>query len=476
MARGGGETGESSAKRAKADGADNEEEDPLVLRKEEVVRLLEESSAEGKDNARAKKELSTLCAELEAKNEKSFGGCRLPPDLWQKILDENLDQNDLLALAMTCRFFREKQKDLGWKVETELNTRRFLELRRSGKMASHSFGWFRWVCDTFEILPGFKWYEKRVKGAVHEDDLLNYAAFQGSVEIFRWLVEEKGWKLNRGTSFWAGFGGSVKILQYVMRMGYKFDEGACHGAARGGFLKALKFLRGLDAPCPWNEETCWRAAEGGHLDVLKWARSQDPPCPWHWRTCSEAAKGGHLDVLKWLRSQDPPCPLIVNVWDSAEAAKRGDLEVLKWLRDQDPPCPWNWMTCSYAAKAGHLDVLKWARAQDPPCPWSEATCAHAAEGGHLEILKWLRSQDPPCPWGEETCADAAEGGHLDVLKWARSQDPPCPWSRSRCRKKASQNGHQHIIDWIDQREDESDVEPFDSDTDRSYDSYGDEYF
>ena len=39
--------GEPSTKRAKADEAE-EKEDPLVRRKEEVVRLLEEASAKGK--------------------------------------------------------------------------------------------------------------------------------------------------------------------------------------------------------------------------------------------------------------------------------------------------------------------------------------------------------------------------------------------------------------------------------------------
>ena len=67
---------ESSAKRAKVDEAD-EEEDPLVRRKEEVVRLLGRARAKGKGNARAKKELLTLCADFEAKNEKLLR--RLPP-------------------------------------------------------------------------------------------------------------------------------------------------------------------------------------------------------------------------------------------------------------------------------------------------------------------------------------------------------------------------------------------------------------
>ncbi|WZN65863.1 hypothetical protein HKI87_13g74250 [Chloropicon roscoffensis] len=329
--------GEPSTKRAKAD----EEEDPLVRRKEEVVRLLEESSAKGKGNARAKEELLTLCARLEAKNEKLLG--RLLPELWQKIVDEYLQQNDLLALAMTCRFFRETTKDLGKKVETDLTSDRLIELRKSGRMPSHTLAWFRWVCDTMEILPGTELDHARIKGAVYEDDLVNYAVFQGSVEILRWLVEEKGWKLNGGTSFWAGFGGSVKILEYASGRGYKFNGAAYTGAASGGCLEALKFLTGREPP-----------------------------------------RDGRI--------------------------------------------------CGFAAREGHLDVLKWLRAQEPPCPWGEWTCKAAAEAGHLEVLKWLRAQSPPCPW---------EG-------WGGS--------RRECREKASKHGHEHIVKWIDQQEDESEVE------------------
>ena len=38
---------------------------------------------------------------------------KLPAELWSKIVDENVQQNDLFALAMTCRFFREKQRTSG---------------------------------------------------------------------------------------------------------------------------------------------------------------------------------------------------------------------------------------------------------------------------------------------------------------------------------------------------------------------------
>eukprot|EP00215_Chloropicon_roscoffensis_P000184 CAMPEP_0198461832 /NCGR_PEP_ID=MMETSP1456-20131121/481_1 /TAXON_ID=1461544 ORGANISM="Unidentified sp., Strain RCC1871" /NCGR_SAMPLE_ID=MMETSP1456 /ASSEMBLY_ACC=CAM_ASM_001119 /LENGTH=142 /DNA_ID=CAMNT_0044186923 /DNA_START=1 /DNA_END=426 /DNA_ORIENTATION=+ len=142
-------------------------------------------------------------------------------------------------------------------------------------MPSHSLGWFRWVCDKFELLPGYQLPLMRVMGAMYEGDLVNYAAFQGSVEILRLLIEENGWELNRETGKSAGLGGSVEILEYLRGVGYEFGEEVCGGAARGGRLKALKFLRGLDPPCPWDERTCAGAAVGGHLDVLKWARSQD---------------------------------------------------------------------------------------------------------------------------------------------------------------------------------------------------------
>ena len=223
----------------------------------------------------AKEDLLTLRGRMEAENRNELLG-RLLPELWQKIIDENLHQNDLLAFAMTCRFFRDTTKDLGKKVETNLNASRLLELRKSGKVASHTLGWFQWVCDTFEILPGFEWGDERVKGAVYEGNLLHYAAFQGSVEILRWLMEEKGWKLNYETGSWAGMGGSVEILEHLGGKGYEFDEGACSGAASEGHLEALKWLRAQNPPCPWSRSECRNIAfQFGHRHVIDWIDQQE---------------------------------------------------------------------------------------------------------------------------------------------------------------------------------------------------------
>ena len=36
---------------------------------------------------------------------------KLPHELWAKVLD-NVDENDLFSLALSCRYFRQKQKEL----------------------------------------------------------------------------------------------------------------------------------------------------------------------------------------------------------------------------------------------------------------------------------------------------------------------------------------------------------------------------
>ncbi|WZN65640.1 hypothetical protein HKI87_12g72000 [Chloropicon roscoffensis] len=255
---------------------------------DEAERLKREAAAKGERMVREAKERAMLkydrtlsearlsfahdvrsvCADLEAKNEKRLSHFRhLPLELWQ-IINKNLHQNDLLALAMTCRFFRDTTKE----EERKLKTHDLLDLRKNGKMASHSMGWFQWVCDTWEIQPCFK-------GSVYEGDLLNCAALEGSVEILRWLVEEKGWELNRHTDWYAGLGGSVEVLEYLVDRGYKFKGWAFSGAASEGHLEALRFLRGLYPPCPWSrsEKGLCReeASRLGHQHVTDWIDQQE---------------------------------------------------------------------------------------------------------------------------------------------------------------------------------------------------------
>ena len=152
----------------------------------------------------------TLCADFEAKNDKLLR-CL---ELWQKILDENLPERPVRPRD-DLQVLREKQKDLGKKVETRLDYGRLLELRKSGRMPSHN-----WVGFSGSATPSrsagheSRWSVNRVQGAMY-DDLVNYALFLGSVRILRWLMEEKGCELNKDTSKWARLGGSGEVLEYL---------------------------------------------------------------------------------------------------------------------------------------------------------------------------------------------------------------------------------------------------------------------
>jgi len=240
-------------------------------------------------------------------------------------------------------------------------------------------------------------------------------------------------------------------------------------ASRQGQISAIKMLRQLDPPVPWDgQAVAASAAGGGHLKLLKWLRRPDKKegqCPWDEWTCAYAAKGGHLEVLKWLRQPDKPegqCP-----WDTRAcwyAAEAGHRDVLPWLRLPDKPegqCPWDVYTCAFAAKGGQLEALRWLRRpgkKEGQCPWDERTCADAAEKGHVEVLQWLRlpgKVEGQCPWGVDTCNSAAKGGQLWVLQWLRQTEKDegiCPWNIYTPLAAARAN-HLHVLKWLRSGED-----------------------
>ena len=53
--------------------------------------------------------LKDVCSAFEIENAQRLD--KLPQEVWEKILDE-LDENDLFPLALSCRYFRQKQKEL----------------------------------------------------------------------------------------------------------------------------------------------------------------------------------------------------------------------------------------------------------------------------------------------------------------------------------------------------------------------------
>jgi len=72
--------------------------------------------------------LKDVCSAREIENAKDLD--KLPPELWEKILD-HLDENDLFPLGLSCKYFREKQKELV--ARSEQNRPEIKESRRAFK-------------------------------------------------------------------------------------------------------------------------------------------------------------------------------------------------------------------------------------------------------------------------------------------------------------------------------------------------------
>ena len=81
-----------------------EEAEEVEKRTAKIMKLVEKLSVE--EMLELGKE---IVAGQEVGNAKHLD--KLPLKVWEKILDE-LDENDLFPLAMSCRYFRQKQKEL----------------------------------------------------------------------------------------------------------------------------------------------------------------------------------------------------------------------------------------------------------------------------------------------------------------------------------------------------------------------------
>lgn len=326
----------NGGRRPSTDRANESMAEPPLAKRARV----EDKDAQGRDAAGSKPAVpATAWDQMEAENERALG--RLPHEVWERIIEKNCHQNDTFALASTCRFLREKVKDVGRDLKTDLRYELLYDLASSG--LGHSLSWYQWVCDTFGSGPGWMPSADRTDLG-NRSHLLSYAAACGNLEAVVWLKEERDWEVNLHTSEWATRCGSVPILTYMLNeaaelfesgsdnLVCRYDERTCEWAASGGALEMLEWLRDQDPPCAWDEWVCIWLARHGHLEGLKWARSQG--CPWDGGACTAACTGGHLETLKWLRSQRPACR-----WSMSEcrreARDNGHQNVVDWIDHQN---------------------------------------------------------------------------------------------------------------------------------------------
>ena len=128
--------------------------------------------------------LEDMCSVIEVENSKRLD--KLPQEVMEKILDE-LDENDLFPLALSCRYFRQKQKELVARTrqsEPESGKpRRALKTtfpRWPGKIQPVSADYLRF-CTKENVSRGDGWRR--------DDYIRRLAAFHGHVPLLQDLLK-----------------------------------------------------------------------------------------------------------------------------------------------------------------------------------------------------------------------------------------------------------------------------------------------
>ena len=80
-----------------------------VLERKKMAKKRKGSSSTSSRPRTRRRAAEERCDAREAESTQRLD--KLPPEVWERIFDE-LDDDDLFPLALSCRYFREKQKEL----------------------------------------------------------------------------------------------------------------------------------------------------------------------------------------------------------------------------------------------------------------------------------------------------------------------------------------------------------------------------
>ena len=112
--------------------------------------------------------------------------------------------------------------------------------------------------------------------AVHRDYAVVRAAESGSLDLIRWLVEEKMFRVTDETAPRAASAGALDVLQWLHAR-YGCDlQSALDGATCNGQLHVLEWL--IKQGCALTEQTLYEAAQKSTTATVAWLLGRGCPC------------------------------------------------------------------------------------------------------------------------------------------------------------------------------------------------------
>jgi hypothetical protein len=170
-----------------------------------------------------------------------------------------------------------------------------------------------------------------------ESSFSHKVAETNKLELLKWAREEKKCKWNERTINAAAEQGNLEMVKYCVANGCPINTVACAFAAFNGHLEVLKYLR-EEVKAPWDRRTAAWAADNGHLHILEYLveRKYDK---FDEDACAYAAREGHLDCLKYLHET---AKWLWNSQAVRRAHENNHTGCVQYLLDNDCPLPLGW--------------------------------------------------------------------------------------------------------------------------------------
>lgn len=348
------------------------------------------------------------------------------------IVNQLHDQNHTsVALACTCRSFRDAARAGGWSGFLEP----LIDLFSPEKSNSLDIA----CCSTdqgqnvFELCDPM--FHEHVDREYHRR-----LVFLESETLMMWAIKELNYRPTADDI--ANGCLDLNVNCNALKLAYDnncwWDVRACSSAAFVGNLSVLRCLLDL-RPC-YDYKIEESAAKGGHKNILEYLRCDKNNYPWDKELatsiCSNAAEDGHIHVLEYMQQKGYTFDATV-MFSAARGAQMATIEYLVQNK-----CPSNKSVYNGAAMSGNLKCLQWLW-DTLKYPIGMFVLESAAWGGNLEMVKWVYSMGS---WLEVSVMLAAISiGNEDIVIWLHEQR--CPFHES-CITAAIVNGHINILEFL----------------------------
>ncbi|GFH56991.1 hypothetical protein CTEN210_13467 [Chaetoceros tenuissimus] len=223
--------------------------------------------------------------------------------------------------------------------------------------------------------------------------------------------------------------GHLHILQSLkddFNMGLLLHH-ACRGAALGGQIHILKWLKSFDCLRDnfenREDNLCHLALWSGQVEALKWLRKEG-------FRFTELRDG--VNMIRAIRSKNIEmisyCILEGFGFKNAsffdiEAIKTGDMNVVKFCFENG--CEFSSKALSYAARRNLVDVCKYLRSKS--LQWEPNAVRDVIESKSLQMLKFAHENG--CEWSQDTwhyCMRQKGGINWDMMNYLHEKK--CPWN------------------------------------------------